>query len=43
MSQGRAGGLVRELSLDAMEWAISDILEGAEGILLQSGDMNDDN
>lgn len=43
MSRGRAGGLVRELSLDAMEWAISDTLERAEGIPLQSGDMNDEN
>lgn len=36
-------GLVRELSLDAMEWAIPDTLEGAEGIPLQNGDMSDEN
>lgn len=43
MTRGRLGGLVRELSLDAMEWAISDTLEGTEGIPLHNGDMKNEN
>lgn len=42
LSRGGAGLLVRELSLDAMAWAIPDTVEGAEGMPLQNGNMNDD-
>lgn len=32
--------LVRELSLDPMEWAIPNTLEGVEGMPLKNGNMN---